>query len=183
MLENEPAQNAAQRDDGTGASGGADLTGILIGSAIAIPNLLRARNAANEAAAAATLRMIILAQISYFSAYPQKGYARDLAALGPDPAASNKYSAAHAGLIDAELGNSGCIAGVWCAKSGYRFSLAGLCKTVGCNQYVIVGSPVTSAAGTRNFCSTADGVIRFNVGPILESPIGVSECLRWLPLR
>ena len=56
---------------------------ILIIAAIAIPNLLRARIAANESAAAGTLRTINTAEVAYLTAYPSVGYAVTLAALGP----------------------------------------------------------------------------------------------------
>jgi type IV pilus assembly protein PilA len=48
---------------------------ILIIAAIAIPNLLRARIAANESSAVASIRTINTAQISYNSAYPTVGFA------------------------------------------------------------------------------------------------------------
>ena len=55
---------------------------ILIIAAIAIPNLLRARMAANESAAASSIRTINTAEVSYLTAYPQTGYAAALANLG-----------------------------------------------------------------------------------------------------
>ena len=54
---------------------------ILIIAAIAIPNLLRARIAANEASAVASTRTLNTAQISYNSAYPTVGYSSTLANL------------------------------------------------------------------------------------------------------
>ena len=48
---------------------------ILIIAAIAIPNLLRARMAANESAAASSIRTINTAEVSYMTAYPTTGYA------------------------------------------------------------------------------------------------------------
>ncbi|PYX84915.1 MAG: pili assembly chaperone, partial [Acidobacteria bacterium] len=56
---------------------------ILIIAAIAIPNLLRARIAANEAGSASSIRTINTAQATYVSAYPTVGYAASLGALGP----------------------------------------------------------------------------------------------------
>ena len=56
---------------------------ILIIAAIAIPNLLRARIAANESSAAASERTISTAEISYVGAYPATGYPLTLAVLGP----------------------------------------------------------------------------------------------------
>ena len=56
---------------------------ILIIAAIAIPNLLRARMAANESAAASSIRTINTAEVSYITAYPTTGYSAALAgALG-----------------------------------------------------------------------------------------------------
>src|SRR5260370_42580416 len=54
---------------------------ILIIAAIAIPSFLHSRMAANESAAAASLRTLNTAQISYNSAYPTVGYAGTLGAL------------------------------------------------------------------------------------------------------
>jgi type IV pilus assembly protein PilA len=56
---------------------------ILIIAAIAIPNLLRARIAANESSAAASNRTISTAELSYSTAYPLVGYPTTLAPLGP----------------------------------------------------------------------------------------------------
>ena len=59
---------------------------ILIIAAIAIPNLLRARIAANEASAVASIRTINTAEVTYLTAYPTVGYSITLAALGPSAA-------------------------------------------------------------------------------------------------
>ena len=59
---------------------------ILIIAAIAIPNLLRARIAANESSAVSSVRTINTAEVSYQSAYPTVGYAADSA----QPRASNQ---------------------------------------------------------------------------------------------
>src|SRR6202142_565452 len=55
---------------------------ILIIAAIAIPNLLRARMAANESSAVASIRTINTAMITYNSSYPTVGFAGTLASLG-----------------------------------------------------------------------------------------------------
>ena len=55
---------------------------ILIIAAIAIPNLLRARIATNESSAAASIRSIATAQVTYLTSYPSVGYAANIAALG-----------------------------------------------------------------------------------------------------
>ena len=56
---------------------------ILIDPAIAIPNLLRARIAANESSAVSSVRTINTAEVINQSAYPTVGYAATLVALGP----------------------------------------------------------------------------------------------------
>src|SRR5204862_2796546 len=48
---------------------------ILIIAAIAIPNLLRARIAANESSAVSAIRSINTAEFTYNTAYPTTGYA------------------------------------------------------------------------------------------------------------
>jgi len=55
---------------------------ILIIAAIAIPNLLRARMAANESSAVASVRTVTTGEITYQTAYPTVGYAPALANLG-----------------------------------------------------------------------------------------------------
>ena len=55
---------------------------ILIIAAIAIPNLLRARMAANESAAASSIRTVNTAQVSYITAYPTTGYSQHSRRLG-----------------------------------------------------------------------------------------------------
>jgi type II secretory pathway pseudopilin PulG len=173
----ESALRAASR------SGGVDAGAVLVVAAIAIPNLLRARIAANEASAVANIRTVNVAQIMYMSSYPEKGFARDLATLGPDPSGARTPSAAYAGLIDATLANASCTAGNWCSKSGFQFTLTAVCEKQPCVDFVVVGTPVSSNSGTRSFCSTSDAVVRFKLGPPLDSPVTVAECQLWPPLQ
>src|SRR5947208_16572323 len=56
---------------------------ILIIAAIAVPNLLRARIAANEASAVSSLRAINTSEVTYRTTYPTVCYAATLVALGP----------------------------------------------------------------------------------------------------
>jgi hypothetical protein len=168
---------------GFSAGSGADASAVLVGAAIAIPNLLRAKTAADESAAVSTMRAINVAQTSYSHKYLQNGYARDLASLGPDPRGSGLKTANHAALIDADLGSSSCTAGAWCEKSGYRFSISGVCSLRSCNEFVVVATPVSSGAGSRNLCSTSDAVIRVSGGSTLMSPVSTEECRQWAPLR
>jgi prepilin-type N-terminal cleavage/methylation domain-containing protein len=135
---------------------------ILIIAAIAIPNLLRARIASNEASATNSIRTINTAEFAYNAAYPNFGFAASLGNLGG--AAPCTPTAAAACLLDnvlatATLGSNG--------KSGYVFAATGIPPTVGTivRSYVSGASPVNyNISGVRNFCSSEDGVIRFDPG-------------------
>lgn len=164
-------------------SGGMDVGAALVVGAIAIPNLLRARIAANDASAVASVRTANVAQITYQSTYPQKGYAHDLASLGPDPSGSDKISSQHASLIDSTLGGGDCKAGSWCVKAGYRFMITTSCKVLPCIDYLVLATPVSSNTGTKNFCATSDAVIRSQIGLPLTAPITAAQCRRWSPLN
>jgi len=107
----------------------------------------------------------------------------DLATLGPDPGGANSYSADHAGFINESLGNPNCTAGAWCTKSGYRFIVTAVCKQQLCEEFVVVGTPLSTNTGGRNFCSTSDGTIRSRTDLPLVSPVSVSECRAWPPLQ
>jgi prepilin-type N-terminal cleavage/methylation domain-containing protein len=125
---------------------------ILIIAAIAIPNLLRSRIAANESSAVGSMRSINTAQVTYASSYPDTGFAATLTALGP-PASGGVTSAA-AGLVDNVLG----CGTPPCNKSGYKFSVSGTTSA-----YTSNGDPITMGqTGQRYFFSDGSGVIRFN---------------------
>lgn len=156
---------------------------VLVVAAIAIPNLLRSKIAANEASAAGSVRTVNVAEVTYAATYPERGFAPDLATLGPGPRGSAAGSADHAGVIDASLAGANCTAGTWCTKSGFRFSLTAVCRQKNCNEFVIVGTPEASDTGGRSFCSTSDGVIRFKAGSPPTSPVSASECHTWPPLQ
>src|SRR5215831_528274 len=82
---------------------------ILIIAAIAIPNLMRARIAANESAGASTVRTLNTAEATYSTTYASFGYAPNLTALGPaavDCTVPSNVTAANACLIDGVLGNA-----------------------------------------------------------------------------
>jgi prepilin-type N-terminal cleavage/methylation domain-containing protein len=125
---------------------------ILIIAAIAIPNLLRARIAANESSAAASIRTITVAEVTYQSAYPSTGYSADLASLGGgNPCAP---TIAHACLIDNVLAQNGNPTGS--GKSGFSFTAGGTATT-----YFAAGTPITlNQTGNRSFCAWEDGVVR-----------------------
>jgi type IV pilus assembly protein PilA len=160
-----------------------DASAVLIIAAIAIPNLLRSRTAANEASAAGSVRTLNTAEITYSATYPKRGYAPNLATLGPGPTGTKTQTPEHADLIDDTLGNISCKAGAWCSKSGYQFRVKAVCKLQHCGEYLVVATPVTTnTTGTRSFCSTSDGVIRSADGA-LPFPESAADCRKWLPLQ
>ena len=74
---------------------------ILIIAAIAIPNLMRAKMAANDSSAAASERSIVTGEIGLFLvAYPTFGYPAAMAALGGAIGATCTPSTATACLLD-----------------------------------------------------------------------------------
>jgi len=113
-------------------------------AAIAIPNLLRARHNANEAASIAAIRTISTASESFRSAQTPTTYPANLAALG---SATPPY-------IDGGL--AGAIAAA-SAKQGYFYTYA----RTNVNQFTCTASPaVSGTTGTRVFFVDESGVIR-----------------------
>lgn len=155
---------------------------ILILAAIAIPNLLRARIAANESAAASGIRTINTAEISYSTAYPTVGYSANLGQLGPGGPGSTCPAGgptqANACLIDSTFSNA-TTPGM--AKSGYYYGEAGLAGAGGSLNltYGVGAAPASfNQTGVRNFCSSEDGVIHFNLGAAGVPPVigGTAVC-------
>lgn len=131
---------------------------ILIIAAIAIPNLLRARISANDAAAASTVRNLDNSQATYLIQYGSIGYASTLAMLGP----ANPCSPAGACLVDEVLG----CAGVSCSKSGYQYYLNAV-PAVPVVSYTLTATPLGWATtGQRNLCSGEDGIIKQQIAPV-----------------
>jgi type IV pilus assembly protein PilA len=136
---------------------------ILIIAAIAIPNLLRARMAANEASAVGTVRTLVTSEVTFSSTW-NIGFAPTLLALGgvtPCTASSTQ-----ACLIDNLIATGG-------PKSGYLVAAAGgtpangIINTFGASAYP-VGIGTT---GTRTFCSDESGVVRVDVsGAAMAAP-------------
>ncbi len=140
---------------------------FLIIAAIAIPNLLRARIAANEASAVLSIRTIVRAEVTYASTYPAIGYACSLTDLDGEGQSPSEKSA---GLIDSGLASG--------TKTGYRFTLN--CdppatlppdffeKQQGeppgsVTTYQLTAEPMVSGqTGMRTFCSDQTGIIRFS---------------------
>ncbi|HXY50191.1 MAG TPA: prepilin-type N-terminal cleavage/methylation domain-containing protein [Terriglobales bacterium] len=136
---------------------------ILVIAAIAIPNMLHARIAANESSAAASLRAIASAEITYFNTYPAIGYSASLPDLGG--AAPCVQTPASACLLDPSLATA--IPGSP-GKSGYVFQVTGIANGGAINSnYVTGGVPITpGSTGNRNFCSTSEQVLRIQTGVI-----------------
>jgi type IV pilus assembly protein PilA len=124
---------------------------ILIIAAIAIPNLLRARIAANESAAASTIRTINTAEVSYITAYPSANYANLSVLGGAGPCTPSSTTAC---LIDATLGTNNGGNG----KSGYKFAADGTTIVGG---YTAEAHPIAiGSSGVNSFCSIEDAVVR-----------------------
>jgi type IV pilus assembly protein PilA len=174
-------EDAAIRE--TSRSGAFDAAVVLVVAAVAIPNLLRSKIAANEASAVGNVRTVNTAQVTYAAAHPNKGYAPNLAALGPDPRRAASYSADHAGFLDDSLANETCTGDAWCTKSGFHFRVTAVCKQHACGEYLVVATPIATNTGTRSFCSTSDAVIHYKNSPPLTAPITVSECRAWSTLQ
>jgi type IV pilus assembly protein PilA len=130
---------------------------ILIIAAIAIPNLLRARIAANESSAASIVRTLNTAEVSYITAYPSAGYAAAIANLGGAAAAcATGPDSTNACLIDDTLATTGPSTG----KSGYKFDAAGQ-GGAPATGYLASATPLAvGSSGVNSFCSQEDAVVR-----------------------
>src|SRR5262249_22608322 len=133
---------------------------ILIIAAIAIPNLLRARMAANESSAVASLRTINTAEVTYNSTYPTVGFSPDLVSLGVALGSACVPSSTTACLIDAVLANNGNPKNS--GKSGYTFTTGTGTVAGGVNVgYTVSAVPITiNQTGIRAFCAEEDAVVR-----------------------
>ena len=130
---------------------------ILIIAAIAIPNLLRSRIAANEASAVGSIRTINTSQVTFSTTYGL-GFT-NLASLGGPNPCPNPPTAASGCLLDSVLSAG--------TKSGYTFTAtpAGGAGTQlsPFTTYTTTADPLTAGqTGTRHFFSDESGVIRFN---------------------
>jgi|SRR6202521_2489116 len=126
---------------------------ILTISAIAIPNLLRSRMAANEASAVASLRTVNAACVNYSSSWGT-GFPVSLTYLGPGKPAT----AIAADLVDTLVAGG--------TKSGYTLTyVSGAPSNGTISTYTISASPVVPGkSGSRYFFTDQTGVIRYNSG-------------------
>jgi prepilin-type N-terminal cleavage/methylation domain-containing protein len=150
---------------------------ILIIAAIAIPNLLRSRIAANQASAVGSLRTLNTAEVTYATTF-NTGFTSTLGDLGP-PSAGVLPTATAAGLIDSVLsgmGASGSTA-TQSSKSGYTFtySNAGTDTSGRIDVYSITATPISvGTTGTNYYYTDMSGVIRQNsttVAGSTDSPL------------
>ena len=119
---------------------------ILIIAAIAIPNLMRSKMAANEASAVASLRTINTSSVSFSTTYG--AFPTALSQLGP----SSTPSSTAADLLDSVLATG--------TKSGYTFTFTpGSGATAG-TAYSVNADPVSSSTGQRHFYTDQTLVIR-----------------------
>jgi type IV pilus assembly protein PilA len=124
---------------------------ILIIAAIAIPNLIKSKMAANEASAVGSLRTIVTAQVAYSTDCPQVGFSATLLDLN----AGTKCAPA-ANQIDITLANG--------TKSGYAFTVAvGAGAGPPQTTFLATALPLSTSSGTRGFCTDESGVIRYDL--------------------
>jgi type IV pilus assembly protein PilA len=135
---------------------------ILIIAAIAIPNFMRSKMAANEASAVSSLRVINTGEITYASAYTSVGYSLALSDLGGSAAVcavGTGASQTGACLIDNVLALASSAP---TAKSGYYFlySPVGNAGTA----YTVQGPPaIPGVTGGRYFFTDQTSVIRYGL--------------------
>ena len=127
---------------------------ILIIAAIAIPNLLRSRIAANEASAVGSMRTINTAETTYNSTYPTVGYSPNLTDLAGTSCTAPTSTAAC--LIDATLAGATSAAA---PKSGYYFTYAAS-SALG---YTLAGTPAKpGSSGVKAYYTDGTAVIHYN---------------------
>lgn len=158
---------------------------ILIIAAIAIPNLMKSKQATNQAAAAANIRTIIGAEhtfsITYFAS--SGGFADNLTRLGPPaggicPATGG--TSTNSCLLDQDLG---CAAQP-CNRDNYLHTVTGIGAFPNSTDYVAFTTPAGSNFGQQDFCATSEGVIRFNFvpAPPTAALTTVAACDAFAPL-
>jgi hypothetical protein len=134
------------------------LIGLL--STLAIPGLMRARNAAQAGSALGTVRVVNSAQLSFAITCGLGFYAPDLPTLGVKPPASAEA------FLSPDL-----TSGATVIRTGYNFSMAltaapgtpATCNGIAAGQtgpgYALVADPLDISPPARFFGTNADGVI------------------------
>jgi prepilin-type N-terminal cleavage/methylation domain-containing protein len=152
---------------------------ILVIVAIAVPNYLRARMSANEAAAASYVRTITTASVVYNSTY-DNGFPPTLAVLGPPAGGGNTATCDTANLIDEVVA-----AGV---KGGYSYALTGVgdpvnpagasCSNPGYNNYLVTAVPTSvGSTGQRSFCSDEPASLHYDITGAVSGSTTACETL------
>jgi type IV pilus assembly protein PilA len=137
------------------------VTIILIIAAIAIPNLMRSKMTANEAAAVEALRTLTETMVMYSMSYG--GFPHAISDLGPAAGSSTPSSTA-ADLVDSVMATG--------IKSGYKFTYAVVSADNAGNvlSYTITATPVTpGTTGQRTFFTDQSGTIRASTGGSADS--------------
>jgi type IV pilus assembly protein PilA len=156
---------------------------ILIIAAIAIPNLMRSRIAANEASAVENIRTITTAADVYNTTY-QNGFPPDITVLG------NPGNVANADCNDAILVQNG-LTQPPATVSGFTFAYTGGdgqapqangCANQGFWGYLVTATPVTvGVTGGRSFCSNEPANIYYD--PTGNTAASEAACLTLTPLQ
>ncbi len=125
---------------------------ILIIAAIAIPNLLKSRMAANESSAVGSIRTLNTAEVTYASGCPNVGFSASIAELN-----TGAVCAGGTGIIDNVLSTGN--------KSGYTFAYAAATNGAPVNTtYTTTAVPQKiGVTGQRGFFSDQTGVIRYTL--------------------
>ena len=138
------------------------VTVILIIAAIAVPNYMSSRMAANEGSAVASLRTISTALVIYTTNYPLVGYAPDLVSLGDGGSTANCAPnviavPTSACLIDTALSHDPV------NKNGFQITYSPDASQVPSGTYTIHADPTSrGVTGRRSFFTDQPGVIRWN---------------------
>jgi type IV pilus assembly protein PilA len=139
---------------------------ILIIAAIAIPDLMKAKISANEAAAVSSVRTITTAEAAYLTNYPSVGYAAQLSDLGAGGVTPCVPSSTSACLIDDSLARASSPPG----RGRYVYTATGDVGT-----FLVTSVPLSSADGPRSFCEVADNIPRVN--PAGTAIANIAACM------
>jgi hypothetical protein len=151
----------------------------LIIAAIAVPNLLRSRMAANESSAAGSSRTIATSNVTYSTTYGI-GFAGDLAHLGPGAGGASAWD--QADLIDNVLAQgtkSGYGFGGAAAVGAYTALPSGATPTVIApnDTYTAESEPTgPDVTGVSHFCVDQTNVVRKDPGATLGAFLAGSSC-------
>jgi len=145
---------------------------ILVIAAIAIPNLIRARMAANDSSAAGSIHAIDVAEAAYFGAYATVGFPLTLPPLGG--ASPCTASVTTACLLDNNVATNGGGGG----KSGYAFAATGSASAGSTNndQFYATATPLSTLTGSRAYCSVEDMVVRLQPAGNITQVAGYTSC-------